>query len=215
VARQLLVYVQALPVFSSVPSSAKRFQDLETCEFKMSHSSKAALSFATALGFHEIVAVGFSPILRESIARGATSCRSVPLCDDPLEQASFFPRESKEGNYYSHIIIGENPEWVFGGGSLAGTLCESRKMRFRLFTEGGPIDFPEDSIILVKDSGEATRAVDVRRIKSSFDVSVNPEGLLGGSTLSKREGRKGESLKGDTSEITSTLVRKLRRITNL
>jgi hypothetical protein len=211
-ARQLLVYVQALPV--SIPPSARKFQDVETSsEFRMSHSSRAALGFATGLGFHEIVAVGFSPILRESIARGATSCRSVPLCDDPLEQASFFPKQGE--NYYSHIIIGENPEWVFGGGSLAGILCESRKMRFRLFSAGEQTDFPENSIILVRDSGEATRAVDVRRIKSSFDVTVNPEALLGASTMSRREGRKGESLKGDPSEIASILARKLRRIANV
>ena len=44
----------------------------------MSQSSKAAISFAKTLGSHEITAVGFSPILREALARGATSCYSVP-----------------------------------------------------------------------------------------------------------------------------------------
>ncbi len=179
------MYVQALPV--SVASSARKFQDLEGCDFKMSHSSKSALAFATTLDFHEIVAAGFSPILREAIARGATSCHSMPLCDDPLEQASFFPKE-----IYSNIMIGENPEWLFSGASLAGILSNSRKMHFGLFAEGESLDLPENSVILIRDSGETKKSIDVRRIKASFEVSVNPEGVLGGSTLSRREPRMGE-----------------------
>ena len=131
----------------------------------MSQSSKAALAFASTLGFHDVVAVGFSPVLREALARGATSCISMPLCDDPLEQASFFPKDN-----FSHVIIGENSDWVFTGASLAGTLSESRKMRFCLFQDGDSIDFPESSIILVKDSGESTSSIDIRRIKSSLEA---------------------------------------------
>ena len=138
----------------------------------MSQSSKAALAFGSTLGFHDVVAVGFSPVLREALARGATSCISMPLCDDPLEQASFFPKDN-----FSHVIIGENSDWVFTGASLAGTLSESRKMRFCLFQDGDSIDFPERSVILVKDSGESTSSIDIRRIKASFEASVNPEGF--------------------------------------
>ena len=126
----------------------------------MSQSSKAALAFASTLGFHEIVAVGFSPVLREALARGATSCKSVPLCDDPLEQSSFFPKE-----HFSHILIGENPDWVFTGSSLAGILSESRRMQFCFFKDGDSIDFPERSVILVKDSGESPSTIDIRRIR--------------------------------------------------
>ncbi len=206
--RQLLVYVQALPV--SVPNSARKFTDLENCEFKMSHSSKAALVFAGGLGFHEIVAVGFSPVLREALARGATSCYSVPLCEDPVEQASFFPKEN-----FSHYIIGENCDWVFSGSSLAGVLSESRKLRFCLFMDGTSLDFAESSVILVKDSGESSQSIDIRRIKRSFETSVNPEGLLGDSKLTKRETQKSEFLTGDASEIASVLTRRIRRITHV
>lgn len=201
-----MVYVQALPV--SVPASAKKFQNLETCEFRMSQSSKTALSFARGLGFHEIMAVGFSPVLREAVARGATSCHSIPLCDDPLEQASFFPRER-----FSHIIIPENSDWIFTGSSLAGVLSESLKIPFSLFSEGKSLDYPESSIVLVKDSGVCSESVDIRRIRNSFDVTVNPEGVLGDSSLTKRETKKSESLSGDISEIASVLSRKLKRLT--
>lgn len=203
--RQLLLYVQALPI--SVSPSARRFQDIEDSDFRMSHSSKTALTFARMLDFHEIVAVGFPPILREAIVRGATSCQAMPLCDDPLEQASFFPKEP-----FSHIIIGENPEWVFTGASLAGVISESRKLRFRLFQEGESTGFSEGSVILVKDSGASSQPVDIRRIKSSFDFSMNPEGVLGGSTLAKIEAKRSESLKGDKREIASALTRKIRRM---
>ena len=82
-AERVLVYVQAMPVV--VPHSIKKFQDLGMSEFSISHSSKVALSAAKSLGFHEIVALGFPPVLQESLARGATSWVSMPLCDDPLE----------------------------------------------------------------------------------------------------------------------------------
>ena len=206
--RQILVYVQALPV--SVPTSARKFQDLESSEFRMSHSSKAALSFAATLGFHEIVAAGFSPILREALARGATSCMTMPLCDDPLEQSSFFPK--KRDGSFSHIIIGENPEWAFTGATLAGALAESRKSRIRLFQEGDKLEFDEGSITLVKDSGEGLRSIDVRRIKTSSETSVNPDGVLGNSSFSKLEPRRNESLTGNAKEISSLLSRRIMRI---
>lgn len=206
--RELLVYVQALPI--SVPTSARKFLDLEHCEFRLSQSSKGALAFASKLPFHEIVAAGFSPVLREALARGATSCRSMPLCADPLEQSSFFPKED-----FSHIVIGESSDWIFTGSSLAGVLSESRKMRFRLFEDGDSFDFPESSVILLKDSGESTSNIDLRRIKSSFEVGVNPEGLLGDCSISKREARKSESVSGEPEEIAPSLTRRIKRITRV
>jgi hypothetical protein len=188
----------------------RKFQDVEITEFRMSHSSKTALAFAKVLDFPEIVAVGFSPVLREAIARGATSCISVPLCEDPLEQASFFPKGE-----FSHVIVGENPEWVFTGASLAGIISESRNLRFELFKEGDSTDFPESSVILIKDSGESALGVDIKRIKDSFEAPVNPEAVLGGSTLLKREQKKGESLTGEAKEIASTLQRKIRRLSSV
>ncbi|MGI0091926.1 MAG: hypothetical protein ACREBS_09470 [Nitrososphaerales archaeon] len=205
--RQILVYVQALPV--SIPGWARKFQDLESSEFRMSHSSRVALAFASALGFHEIVAAGFPPVLREALARGATSCMSIPLCDDPLEQASFF-RKGVESFY--HVIVGENPDWVFTGASLAGVLAESHKLRFQLFQEGDSLYFKESSIILVKDPGEASQNIDVRRIKSSSEKDVNHEDVLGNSTFSKQEPRKNELISGDPKEIASFLSRRIRRL---
>ena len=59
----------------------------------------------------------------------------------------------------------------------------------------------------MKDFGEGSENVDIRRISNSFDAVVNPEGVLGVSTLSKRETRKSEALTGDSSEIASVLSR--------
>ena len=79
--------------------------------------------------------------------------------------------------------------------------------------EGASLDYPESSVILVKDSGDGSGSVDIRRIRNSFDAVVNPEGVLGVSSLSKREARKSEALTGDSSEIASVLSRKIRRMT--
>lgn len=174
----------------------------------MSQSSKNALAFATKLGFHEIIATGFSPVLRESLARGATSCVTMPLCADPLEQSSFFPREE-----FSHIIIGENPEWIFTGSSLAGVVSESRKLRFRLFEEGDSIDFPESSVLLLRDTGMNSSSIDLRRIKYSFEAGLNPENLLGDYQLLKREAKRIESATGEPGEIASNLARRIKRLT--
>ena len=104
----------------------------------MSKSSKNALIFAKVLGFHEIMAVGFSPILLEAIAEGRHERLFSSAVRRTSEQASFFPKEP-----FSHFIMAENSDWVFSGSSLAGVLCESRKMRFCLFKEGASIDYPE------------------------------------------------------------------------
>jgi hypothetical protein len=202
------VYIQALPV--SFPSSPKNFSDLHEADFGMSHSSRAALAFAVSLGFPQILAVGFSPVLKEALARGATDVKSIPLCDDPLEQASFFPEED-----ISHIIIGENPDWVFTGASLAGVLMESRKMILNVvlfeLAPGGK-ELSMNSIWLVRDTGEHVGDLDIRRIKYSTGATVDPENVLGISSFLKLEEKNTENVGGAPSEISSFLSKKLRRL---
>ncbi|MFI5420014.1 MAG: hypothetical protein ACHQ1H_03515 [Nitrososphaerales archaeon] len=179
----------------------------------MSHSSRAALAFAISLGFPQILAVGFSPVLQEALARGATDVKAIPLCDDPLEQASFFPEED-----FLHIMIGENPDWVFTGASLAGVLMESKKMVLNVVPlEGGPEEnqLSKDSVILVWDTGEHVGDLDIRRIKYSTTATVDPEKVLGSSTFSKQEEKKTENLGGTPSEISSFLSKKLRRLSGV
>ena len=205
VAERVLVYVQAMPVV--VPHSIKKFQDLGMSEFSISHSSKVALSAAKSLGFHEIVALGFPPVLQESLARGATSWVSMPLCDDPLEQASFFPK-----NTIFPIIIGENSDWVFTGASLAGVLAESRACNLLLLEKDAYTELSDNSIVLVRDSGRNAGNIDVRRIKTSADEELNSQSVLGNSTLSRIEGKKTEPISGDEDQLVSLLTRKLNRI---
>ncbi|MDA4111096.1 MAG: hypothetical protein OK439_01050 [Thaumarchaeota archaeon] len=205
--RKLLVYVQALPV--SISSSARKFKDIETSEFRMSHSSRAALSLAISLGFSHIVAAGFPPILQEALARGATEIFPTPLCDDPLEQVSYLPDED-----FSHMIVGENPDWIFSGASICGILAESRKIVIEM---GRPNPderkvFSDGSVILVIDSGESSGTIDVRRIKYSTSSKINPEGVLGSSNISKLEERRPETIAGDATEISQAIWRKIRRI---
>jgi len=176
----------------------------------MSHSSKAALTFAGSLGISQIVAIGFSPILQEALARGATDIVAVPLCADPFEQASFFPHEN-----FSYIILGENPDWKFSGASICGILAESRKIGLEICKPGSMNnvqDFSDNSLILVLDSGESSSSIDVRRIKYSTSANVNPEGVLGDSVFSKLEDKRTEKIAGTPSDITSTISRKLRRL---
>ncbi len=204
----MLVYVQALPV--SFPSLPKKFSDLDTADFEMSHSSKAALAFATSLKFPEILALGFSPVLQEALARGATEVKSVPLCDDPLQQASFFP----EGDF-SHIIVGENPDWIFSGALLCGVLVESKKIPLDVLSDNrsvGKNDHGENSLLLVLDSGEFPSNLDIRRIKNSTSANINPENVIGESKFSTLDDKRSEKITGNASEIASILARKLRRL---
>lgn len=205
---QIVVYVQALP--TSIPSAARKFENLESCEFEMSHSSKKALAFATSLGIGEIMAVGFSPILQEAIMRGATSCKALPLCDDPCDQASFFPEEDKS----DIVIVGENPEWVFTGASLAGFIAQARNKPL-LIARLDNIDKLESSVILVRDGGESSGGVDIRRVKSASEADVNSEGVLGSSVLLKEEVRKSENVSGTPTDIAFTLSRKIRRVSRV
>lgn len=201
----ILVYVQAVPV--SIPSNARKFTDLETCEFKLSHSSKAALAFATSTFERgELIAAGFSPVLREAVARGAASAFSMPLCDQPLDQFAFFPK----GKAFSHIIVGENPDWVFSGASLAGLI--SVKMNYRFLVYSGPTVFDSSSVILVPDTGEEASNIDIRRIDLSMNVQVNPEGVIGNSIFRKQEEPKPELLTASVEESEAAISRRLRRI---
>jgi hypothetical protein len=204
----LLVYVQALPV--SFPVTPKKFVDLNASNFVMSHSSKTALAFASSLGFPEILAAGFSPILQEALVRGATDKAPMPLCDDPLEQASFLP----EGDF-SHIIIGENPDWVFSGASLSGILAQTRGIALNVITQDEKIktnNFLSNSLLLVLDSGEHLSSIDVRRIKYSTSASVQPENVLGSSMFTGVEEKRTENITGTPAEISSILSKKLRRL---
>lgn len=190
-------------------SSARRFQNLEGSEFEMTHSSKKALSFASSLGASEIMAIGYPPILREAIVRGATKFKAMPLCDDPLQQISFFPQDDAG----DHIVIGENLEWVFTGASLVGAIAHRRKKQVVLCDAGGTLDLSKGSVFLVTDSGESSGGTDIRRIKNASEASLNPEGVLGNSTFLKQESTKGEIINGGPSEVGSALTRKLRRLT--
>jgi len=203
--RRILVYVQAIPVF--VPGSARKFTDLETCEFRMSHSSKAALAYTTVDDSAEIVAAGFSPILREAVARGASSTFSMPLCDDPQKQQSFFPRDAN----FSSFVIGESPDWVFSGSSLAGVVSVKFGLPLRVRSNQGKLD--HGSVILVLDSGDESTNINVRRIDLAFEAPANPEGVLGESSFRRLEEKRSEALDGAPDEIALVISRRLRRIT--
>ena len=206
--RSVLVYVQATPV--SIPPSARKFTDLESSEFKMSHSSKMALAVACRLGLSDVTAIGFSPILREAIARGASKVHATPLCDNPQNQLSFFPKTE-----FDLTVIGENPDWIFSGASLAGLISARNDIGVRAYSSNHPVDFEKGSaVILVPDNGmEEVPPVNIRRIDRSMEVNVNPEGLLGDSLLRKLDETKPEVLSGSPDESAGVVVRRLKRIT--
>jgi hypothetical protein len=212
--------VQAVPAF--IPSGAKKFSDLEASDYRMTESSKAALSLAVSVkSERDVVAIGFPPVLREALVRGATNVVSVPLCDDPLEQSGFVLNaiSAKESTLETSLVLGENSEWVFSGASLAGALAQRLKLKVRLLRNLDAQlndDLVNGSVVIVSDSLVGDRGlvgnVDVRRISLSFAHAVNPEGVLGDSTLLRQEPSHPEIISGDSSEISSALVRKLRRI---
>ena len=201
--KKILVYVQALPSF--IPSSARKFSDLETADFRMSHSSKAALALAAKYS-RKIVAAGFSPILREAVARGASDIFPMPLCDDPLQQVSFFPKKS-----YSGVFVGENPDWLFSGMSLAGLIASKWDFGIQVSSQGQiSVD---DSVTIVEDSGEVVPNIDIRRIELAQEATSHPEGVLGEASIRRLEETKTESLSGFPDETSSVISRRLRRIT--
>ena len=172
----------------------------------MSHSSKVALAFASKNTSREILTAGFSPILREAVARGAVETFSMPLCDDPYQQFSFFPKEK-----FSAIIIGENPDWLFSGFSLGGII--SAKLGLELHSTPGPMSMQPDSVIVVQDSGDTDSNIDIRRIALSQDASAHPEGVLGVSSLGRPDEARPEVLTGSPEEVSSLITRRLHRIT--
>lgn len=197
----------------------------------MSHSSKAALAIATTLRFPEIVAAGFSPVLQEALARGASDCYPMPLCDDPFEQVSFFPKDE-----FSNVLVGENPDWVFSGASLCGVIAGTRGFDLAQMSNG----FPQRSVLLVPDSGDETSNIDIRRINLSSSSSIKavktngntttsigstaardltpnleieiPGGVVGDSIFAKSETRRTELVTGTPKEIASLLTRRIRRL---
>jgi len=170
----------------------------------MSHSSKAALAYANRYS-QEIVAAGFSPILREAVARGARGVFAMPLCDDPLQQLSFFPKEK-----VSAVVVGENPDWLFSGMSLAGLL--SAKLHFGVRISSEPEPIKPESVVVVLDSGEAVSSIDIRRIELSQGAPVHPEGVLDSRVLRRLEESRTEILTGSPDETSSAISRRLRRI---
>ena len=194
---------------TSLASSARKFQNLEGSDFEMTHSSKKALMFAASLGAREILAIGYPSILREAIIRGATKFKAAPLCDDPVQQISFFP----EDDAVDHIVTGENLEWVFTGASLAGAIAQRRHKQLVVCDGRRTPDLSTGSVLLVTDSGESQGGIDIRRIKNAAEASVDPEGVLGNATFLKQESAKGEIINGDPSEVGTAIARKLRRLT--
>lgn len=203
--KRILVYVQAVPVY--VPGSARKFSDLENTDFKMSHSSKVALGLVSNEKDTEIVAAGFSPILREAVARGATGTFLMPLCDDPWDQLSFFPKEDR----FSAILLGENPDWVFSGASLAGLISVKFGYNLQFCSETGqPLE--PNCVVLALDSGQEVSNIDVRRIILASADHASPEAVLGNSTLRKLEETKAEILTDSPAEMSSVISRRIRRI---
>jgi len=203
--QKALVYVQALPDF--IPSSVRKFTDLETADFRMSHSSQAALALAAKYS-RRIVAAGFSPILREAVARGASDIFPMPLCDDPLHQFSFFPKES-----YSAIFVGENPDWLFSGMSLAGLIASKWGFGIQVSSQG---EISTDNFVtIVQDSGDVVSNIDIRRIELAQGATAHPEGVLGEASIRRLEETKTETFSGPPDETSTVISRRLRRITRV
>ena len=204
----ILVYVQAIPLEQAGPkrSFEEFFQD---SEFEMSYSSKIALTTALKFSTSEITAVGFTPILHEALARGATKAVAVPFCDDALEQAKTLPRGSM-------ILVGENPDGPFTGASLAGALAHLRGISIHLYEydEGKKQNankFTEGTVMLIKNGTVAE--MDVRKIKQAVETRILIESPVGRLDVERtsREIRH-ELLSGSTGENVSAISRRLTRV---
>ncbi len=208
---QVLVYVQAVP--TSIPRSAKRFGNIELSEFRMTHSSKVALVRASQIKDSGVVAIGYAAVLNEALARGATSAISVPLCDNPVEQAKFFPQEKS-----NLILIGENPDGIFSGAALAGALSALRNIPVHANYPGHDahqIDSQKESILIVNDDGKSLGNVDISRIRKSAESVFNIAGILGRTELMSAEPQSAKQpFKGEPKEIASMILKRLRRHIN-
>lgn len=204
--QKILVYVQAVPI--SIQSNVRNFSDLSSSRFRMAHSSKAALNRAKSLS-EEVVAMGHSSILREAIARGATQVFSLPLCDDPLNQAESMKELLQDSN--SVVIIGDNLDGPFSGAALCGalSLVSDRNLLFDSDPKGG-----EASIVLSKDDGIEAFNIDIRRIEEASSKKIQDSSVIGKSALEKiKPNESTEQPREESSEeIASAISRKLRRL---
>jgi hypothetical protein len=204
----IAVYVQALPVtLSDFQSKQGKFGDqLQGASFKLSHSSKIALSVATRSGSHDITAIGHTSVLHEALARGATSVVPVPLFDNPLAQAKSFP-----ASRFSSIIIPENLDGPFSGASLSGAISFLRGMSFTVL-ENTNSRLAEDCVILVKDDLKPD-AIDIRRIYGATNVKLRDEAVIGELEVSKhsQDSKKREEIRGDSETVSNLIRRRLRR----
>ncbi len=208
---KVLVYVQAIP--KAVPQAVKTFPDLSRARFVMTQSSKTALARSKAIfPDAEIIAAGYNAVLQEALVRGAERAISLPLFDDPLDQAKSFPVEG----YYSRIIVGENPDGPFTGASLCGALAALRKMNFELIDDHADMrTVRKEGILLVRADEGVSHNVDIRRIADSMRQKIQPSETSGGSSLVRREqdSKPEMIISGSLEEISSAFSRRLRRLT--
>lgn len=206
---KLLVYVQAIP--RALPSGVRKFSDLSRSEFVLTHSSKTLLANARKLfPLGEIASAGYHAILREALARGADKAISLPLCDDPLDQAKSFPT----GDLYSHILVGETIDGPFSGASLCGALAALRKMDLSVIDRSsGSEAAHRNGIFLVRDEGHPNN-IDIRKIGHSLKQTFAVSEVRGNSSLEKGElDSRREIIDTDLAkEIAASFSRRLRRL---
>ncbi len=203
--KRILVYLQAIP--RTVSSAATKFEDLSNSEFVLNHSSKIAIAEARRIfPDAEIIAAGYQSVLPEAFARGASKVISLPMCQDPLDQAKNLPATEK----YACIVVGENPDGPFTGASLCGAIAALRKVEFSIgnkFTSG------LNGILLLREDESASHNIDVRRICTAFEEKIAISEIRGNLSLGKKEVVSGsETVQGSPQEIASTLARRLRRL---
>ncbi|MHB1907258.1 MAG: hypothetical protein ACYCQJ_00140 [Nitrososphaerales archaeon] len=197
----ILAYVQAVP--SAIHDSQKNFSELNE-RLRMVHSSQALLARMVSMD-EEIVAVGYSQILLEALARGASSGISLPLCDDPLVQAESM-REILKSKI--RIFVGENLDGPFSGAALCGAISSLYDLSL------GVVDDPKQSsdlVVLVRDNGIGAFNLDVRNIEPASKKPIGRSNLIGTSVLRKET--RSRSLESHNEKETSDIIaRKLRRL---
>ncbi|MGI0079143.1 MAG: hypothetical protein ACRECH_05925, partial [Nitrososphaerales archaeon] len=156
----------------------------------------------------EITAAGYHSILREALTRGASKAASLPLCDDPLDQAKSFPSNES----YSYFLVGENPDGFFSGASLCGALSALRKMPLAITDLDSGVQV--GGVYLVRDAEDVSHNIDIRRINSAFKHNIAELGALGTSTFGRSEqSASNEDLSSESPKaISSAFSRRLRRL---
>ncbi|HZW55227.1 MAG TPA: hypothetical protein VFF30_02975 [Nitrososphaerales archaeon] len=213
---RVLVYVQALPTSVEVDLSGRNSEpNFERCfknsDFVMAHSSKLAISKALELSGAEVVAVGFTPILREALVQGASSAIPVPLCSDPIDQSASFPQEAQ-----SQILIGECLDGFFTGASFAGVLALRLGFSLEVWDGDSLAEHRPSNVTLVKDNCGRPKMPDIRRIRMAVSHSFTSQGISGKFRVSKKEQRderkrSSEVLIGNLEEQSVALRKRLRR----